>query len=56
VPSEARGPANQQPAAAPSAPVVLAPGVITPWEGWAVAALLALIILSGEWWYYVRRT
>jgi hypothetical protein len=36
--------------------VVLAPGAITPWEGWAVAALLALIVLSGEWWYYVRRT
>ncbi len=55
-PGEASLPSNQQPAPAPSAPVVLAPGAITPWEGWAVAALLALLILSGEWWYYVRRT
>ena len=32
------------------------PAVVTPWEGWAVFALLALLLLSGEWWYYVRRT
>lgn len=42
--------------AAPPAPVVLAPGVITPWDGWAAVVLLALAVLSGEWWYYVRRT
>ena len=32
------------------------PAVVTPWEGWAVFALLALLLLSGEWWYYARRT
>jgi hypothetical protein len=55
-PDEALLQANQPPLPAPSAPVVLAPGAITPWEGWAAAAILALVILSGEWWYYVRRT
>jgi hypothetical protein len=48
-------------AAAPAAPalpgrVQYAPTVVAPWEGWAVLALLALLLLSGEWWYYVRRT
>ena len=33
-----------------------APTGVTPWEGWAAFALLALLLLSGEWWYYVRRT
>jgi hypothetical protein len=55
-PGEALSGSNQPPPPAPSAPVVLALGAITPWEWWAVAALLALIVLSGEWWYYVRRT
>lgn len=27
-----------------------------PWEGWALFAILALLFLSGEWWYYVRNT
>lgn len=41
---------------APPAPVVLSPSFIAPWEGWAGLALLALLVLNGEWWYYVRRT
>lgn len=44
------------PQQAPPAPIVLSPSSITPWEGWAGLALLALVVLSGEWWYYVRRT
>ncbi len=50
--------APTQPAqpAAPSAPIVLAPSALAQWEGWAVLALAALLVLSGEWWYYVRRT
>lgn len=33
-----------------------APSLIAPWELWAILAVLALFALSGEWWYYVRRT
>lgn len=56
VPGDTLSAAGVPAAAAPSAPVVLAPSLIAPWEGWAGLAVLALIALSGEWWYYVRRT
>lgn len=56
VPGDTLSAADTPAAAAPSAPVVLAPSLVAPWEGWAGLALLALIALSGEWWYYVRRT
>ena len=50
----ASAPPDEQ--APPGGPIVLAPSVLTPWEGWAAIALLALALLSGEWWYYVRHT
>jgi len=37
----------------PTATVAIPP---TPWEGWAIFTVLALLLLGGEWWYYVRRT
>ncbi len=43
-------------APAPVAPALLSPDVRPPWEGWALLAVLALIVLSIEWWYYARRT
>ncbi len=43
-------------APAPATPAFLSPDVRPPWEGWALLAVLALIVLSIEWWYYVRRT
>ena len=49
------GQAAAQPHALPG-PIAYAPTVVPPWEGWAVFALLVLLLLSGEWWYYVRRT
>jgi hypothetical protein len=49
-------PPDQGGQAAPEAHALPAPTIVTPWEGWAIFALLALLLLSGEWWYYVRRT
>jgi hypothetical protein len=49
-------PPDQGGQAAPEAHALPAPTIVTPWEGWAVFALLALLLLSGEWWYYARRT
>ncbi len=43
-------------APAPVAPALLSPDIRPPWEGWALLAVLALIVLSAEWWYYARRT
>lgn len=44
------------PAPAPPAPALTAPMLAMPWETWAALALLGLLLLSGEWWYYVRHT
>ncbi len=45
-------------AVAPAPPAVLpaVPVPSTPWEGWTLGAVLALLLLGGEWWYYVRHT
>jgi len=43
-------------APAPVAPALLSPDIRPPWEDWALLAVLALIVLSAEWWYYARRT
>jgi len=48
--------ANSVVASAPAAPF---PGILvapSPWEGWALFTVLALLFLGGEWWYYVRHT
>ncbi len=52
----AEGAAAEAAAPAPAAPALLSPDVRPPWEGWALLAMLALIVLSAEWWYYARRT
>ena len=56
VPDDPAAPPPAPPAPAPSAPALVAPSSLMPWEGWAIVAVLALVALSGEWWYYVRRT
>ncbi len=45
-------------AVAPAAPAAFptVPSPPTPWEGWVIGAVLALLLLGGEWWYYVRHT
>jgi hypothetical protein len=57
VPGDPSAPQDVSMAApAPVAPTLPAPTIVAPWEGWAIFALVALLLLSGEWWYYVRRT
>ncbi len=43
-------------APAPVAPTFLSPDVRAPWEGWALLAMLTLIVLRAEWWSYACRT
>jgi hypothetical protein len=43
-------------APAPAAPTLATPARIAPWALWTPVILLALLVVSGEWWYYVRRT
>jgi len=47
---------NSDAAAAPAAPFPGVPVPPSPWEGWALFTVLALLFLGGEWWYYVRHT
>jgi len=47
---------NSDAAAAPAAPFPGVPVAPSPWEGWALFTVLALLFLGGEWWYYVRHT
>jgi len=48
--------ANSVAASAPAAPFPSVPVTPSPWEGWALFTVLALLFLGGEWWYYVRHT
>jgi len=47
---------NSDAASAPATPFPSVPVAPSPWEGWALFTVLALLFLGGEWWYYVRHT
>lgn len=49
-------PDNATPAQAPPVPALVLPPLNALWEGWAAICLLAMLILSAEWWYYARHT
>ncbi|MCA1598630.1 MAG: hypothetical protein LC769_06335, partial [Chloroflexi bacterium] len=48
--------ATPAPTSADVTPFPSIPVPPSPWEGWALFTVLALLFLGGEWWYYVRHT